>query len=396
MTRWLAATLALAFTALLGMGCTARAADVNVRDSNGLRQAMAEATPGTRILLAPGEYAGGIFFGGLHGEEGQPIVIAAADPDRPPVIRGGGAAFHLPDACHLELSDLELVGGTGNGLNMDDGGSYDTPAHHIVLRRLKVTDVGPTGNRDGIKLSGVDDFRIEECVIERWGDGGSAIDMVGCHRGVIEGCTFRHPEAPMCNGVQAKGGSREVVIRGNRFEAAGGRAVNIGGSTGLPYFRPRPEGYEAKDITVEGNVFVGGLAPVAFVGVDGAVVRFNTIYLPGRWALRILQETREPGFVPSRNGQFTDNIVVFRSDQWAEGGVNIGPATAAETFRFARNVWYCEDRPQQSAPNLPTPEEDGIVGKDPLFRDAENGDFGLREGSPAAGKGHTALPEAEA
>ena len=94
-------------------------------------------------------------------------------------------------------------------------------------------------------------------------------------------------------------------------------------------------------------------------------MRFNTIYDPGRWALRILQETKEPGFVPSRRGVFTDNIIVFRSDAWASGGVNIGPGTAPETFEFARNVWFCRDAPQRSKPTLPTPERDGTYGSDP-------------------------------
>ncbi len=393
MERWPLLTLVLTSVLPFGTSCTARAADVTVRDSQGLRQAIAQAEPDTRILLAPGEYEGGMFFGNVHGEPDRPIVIAAADPDDPPTVRGGANAFHFADASHLELHDLRITGTSANGLNIDDGGTFDTAAHHIVLRRLTVTDVGPRGNRDALKLSGVDDFRVEACTIERWGDGGSAIDMVGCHRGVIEACTFRQENAPGSNGVQTKGGSRDIAIHRNRFDNAGGRAVNIGGSTGLQYFRPKAEGYEAKDIRVEWNVFVGSLAPVAFVGVDGAVVRFNTMFRPERWALRILQETREPGFVACRNGVFTDNIVVFRSDQWAEGGVNIGPATASDTFRFARNLWYCEDQPARSEPSLPTPEEDGLVGQDPMFRDADAGDLGLREGSPAAGKGHTTLPE---
>ncbi|MGD8239152.1 MAG: right-handed parallel beta-helix repeat-containing protein [Armatimonadota bacterium] len=385
--------LTIVVTLWLAPSARVRAADVAVSTADELRRAISQADPGTRILLAPGEYAGGMYLGNVQGAPDRPIVIAAADPEHPPRIQGGGSGFHFPNAAYLELQDLELSGATGNGLNIDDGGSFDTPAHHIVLRRLKVTDVGPRGNRDAIKLSGVDDFRVEECVIERWGDGGSAIDMVGCHRGVIESCTFRQRERGGGSGPQTKGGSSDIVIRRNRFEEGGGRAVNIGGSTGMAYFRPKPQGYEAKDILVEGNVFIGSVGPVAFVGVDGAVVRYNTIHRPGRWALRILQETRQPGFVPSRNGVFTDNIVVFRSDQWSEGGVNIGPGTAPETFRFARNLWYCDDQPARSAPTLPSEEEDGIVGQDPLFRDAENGDLRLREGSPAAGKGHTALPE---
>jgi hypothetical protein len=126
--------------------------------------------------------------------------------------------------------------------------------------------------------------------------------------------------------------------------------------------------------------------------VDGATVRFNTIYTPGRFAIRILQETRAPGFVPSQNGRFTDNIIAFRSDQWGEGGVNIGPDTAPKTFTFARNVWYCLDDPAKSHPTLPTTEVDGVYGRDPLFRDAAHGDLRLQPGSPASKAGAEALP----
>lgn len=371
---------------------------VRVRTAQELRRAVEQAKPGTRILIEAGEYPGGFYFVNLRGEPGKPIVLAAADPQSPPLFRGGGEGMHLVDPAYVELHHLAFLGASSNGLNIDDGGSYDTPAHHMVLKGLRVAEVGPQGNRDGIKLSGVDDFRIEDCLIERWGDGGQGIDMVGCHRGVIEGCTLRFEEGKGY-GVQAKGGSSQILIRRCRFEHAGHRAVNLGGSTGLQFFRPPlkkgEEHAEARDITVEGCTFIGALAPIAFVGVDGAKVRFNTLYRPRRWALRILQETTAEGFVPCRRGEFTDNIVVFRSDEWFEGGVNIGPHTAPQTFRFARNFWYCLDRPERSRPSLPVEEQEGVYGKDPLLRDPERGDLRLRPESPARRAGADALPQGE-
>jgi hypothetical protein len=147
-------------------------------------------------------------------------------------------------------------------------------------------------------------------------------------------------------------------------------------------------------------------------------VRFNTLFRPKRWVLRILQagEPRlgreadsgptartsgaagtlgrapgtAPGFVPCRGGVFTDNLVLFRSDEIA-GAVNIGPHTAAQTFRFARNWWYALDAPARSAPSLPTPEKAGVIGRDPRLRDPDRGDLRPQAGSPAAKVGAQAL-----
>ena len=183
-------------------------------------------------------------------------------------------------------------------------------------------------------------------------------------------------------GVQTKGGSKNITIQRCRFENAGGRAVNIGGSTGLRYFRPKPNGYEAKDIIVEDCTFIGSMAAVAFVGVDGAIVRYNTIYRPKRWIARILQETRGAEFVSSRNGSFTNNIVTFHSDE-LRTAVNVGAGTAPKTYKFAKNYWYCIDKPQRSNRlSLPVKETHGKYGVNPQFVSEREGDLSLRKMSP--------------
>ncbi|MFI5384588.1 MAG: right-handed parallel beta-helix repeat-containing protein [Fimbriimonadales bacterium] len=361
---------------------------VRVRDLGSLRAAVAQAKPGARILIEPGDYAG-LYMTDLHGTASAPIVIGGADPANPPHFV---APIQFQSVSYIEFRDFAIVGASGNAIGVDDGGKRESPAHHITLRNLQIADV-PGGGSNGIKLAGVDDFRIERCTVERW--GGCAVDMVGCHRGVIESCRFEKGGGV---GVQAKGASADVTVRRCAFADYGGRGVNIGGSTGIPYFRPPlekvPPGsrYEAKDIVVEGCTFLRGGAPVAFAGADGATVRFNTIVDPEHWALRILQETSTPDFVPSRKGVFEDNLVVFRSAGWAEGGVNIGPGTAPQTFRFIRNWWFCSDRPDRSKPTLPTAEQGGVVGRDPQLRDPEHGDVGVNPGSPASKVGAHALP----
>jgi hypothetical protein len=366
---------------ILALPGAARAqAMVRVQNRDEFARALAGAKPGTTISLAPGTYRGSLAHAGLRGTKKLPIVIAGGDPKNPPVIEGGGGGIQLSSPQHVELRDLVIHKATGNGLNIDDGGSIDMPAENIVLRNVIVRDIGPRGNTDGIKLSGVKRFRVESCRVERWGSGGSAIDMVGCHEGVITGCTFAEATGDGANGVQAKGGSSRITIQRCRFENAGGRAVNIGGSTGLPYFRPRDAKFEAQDITVEDCTFLGGQSAIAFVGVDGALVQHNTIYRPKRWAIRILQESTDARFVPCRNGRFTNNVVAFQADELRQL-VNIGPSTSPETFEFAGNQWHCLDRPENTRRLVQLPAEDkqGTHGIAPRFKDPGSGDLRMVE-----------------
>ncbi|MGQ9463591.1 MAG: hypothetical protein ACUVTP_04350 [Candidatus Fervidibacter sp.] len=198
-----------------------------------------------------------------------------------------------------------------------------------------------------------------------------------------------------CPGIQAKGGSSSIRIVRCRLEHAGARAIQLGGSTGLQFFRPplQPgqQRAEARVLTVEGCTIIGSTAAIAFTGVDGALVRFNTIYRPKKWAFRILQETTAEGFVPCRNGTVIDNLIVFKSDEWAEGGINIGPNTAPQTFTFAGNLWFCIDKPERSKPNLPVFEKGGVYEVDPKLRNPELGDLTVTPDSPASKVGAHAL-----
>jgi len=382
--------------ALLGtLGAAGSGATVRVGDARALREALARAGPGTVVAVAPGEYRGYFSARGLHGAPDAPIVVQAADPGRPPVFRGASECLHLSNVSYLVLRNLVFVGARVNGLNIDDGGTITLPSHHLVLDGLRVRDVGPRGNRDGIKLSGVDDFLMVNCAVERWGSGGSAVDMVGCHRGLIADCRFENTPGRGASGVQAKGGSANVVVYRCLFRHAGARAINMGGSTGRPYFRPANPGYEAKQLAAIGNTFIGSLAPVAFVGCDECRATYNTIYRPRGWVVRILQESRGPDFVPCRNGLFAHNLVVWR---WRElrTTVNVGPATAAQTFRFEGNWWWCEGGPTAEAFHLPVREKSGVFGRDPRLRvSAERvvasgvGDHGA--GAPGASREFAAL-----
>jgi hypothetical protein len=355
--------VALAITAVFLTPVSAQ--QITVRDSNALNAAIRKLKPGDELLLAPGTYRPGIWIEKLTGTAAKPIVIRGSDPEKPPLFEGGAQAFHFSECAYVTLRNITVRGCRTNGINIDDGGSFDTPAHHITLENLTIEDIGPTGNRDGLKLSGLDDFVIRNVHIAGW--GGSGIDMVGCHDGLIEDCRFEGKKGfSQDHAVQLKGGTRNVTVRTSFFLNAGSRAINLGGSTGLPYFRPQNAIFEAEDILIAGNRFVGSLAPIAYVNAHNGRVTQNTIYLPAKWALRILQETTVARFKPCQKCIFEKNLVVF--DRQLSVFVNIGPNTAPKTFTFAGNAWYQKDG--RRTPRLPAPEKNGIHQVDPVLKDA--------------------------
>ncbi len=360
-------------------------------------QAANAATPGTRILVQPGTY-GPVSLDGLMGETGRPVAIVA-NGDVTVDAGGAGTPVRMSDPAYVVLEGFTLAGASVHGMNIDDGGSYDTPAHHLVLRNLTIAGAGSGGNNDCIKLSGVDDFWVLDSDVSGC-DRGEIIDMVGCHRGVISGNYFHDTVG---SGVQTKGGSADTLIHGNVFERIPGRAVNAGGSTGEPYFRPMDAPYEAARIRIIGNVFFqNGLnsgAAVAYVGCDGCVFAQNTVVEPRTWVARILQESAAPRFVPSRNGLFVNNLVVLRTED-LRTFVNVGPGTAPETFTFANNLWFALDEgPNWSGPSYccGISETDAIIQQDPMMVDRAGGDYRLRANSPARGAGRVvpgdALPD---
>lgn len=347
-----------------------------------LATAVSAVQPGDTIEIHAGSYPGGLYFGNLQGMANKWITLRAATGETV-VFEGGSNAIQLTDPAYLHLRGLIFQHQTGNGFNTDDGGSYGTPAHHIIFEHCTFRDMSASGNNDLLKLSGLDHFEIRNCTFQNGAAGGSGIDMVGCHYGVIRGNYFENLGS---NSIQCKGGSEHIRIEGNFFKNGGLRALNLGGSTGLAFFRPDTAHFEAANLQVYSNVFIGAQAAVAFVGSVNVEVVNNTIYQPERWVIRILQETVDPGrFLECGDNVFRNNIVVRNAGLSTE--TNTGPSTRPQTFTFSNNLWYYPGNPGWAGPSIPVPETNGIINQNPLLTDPANGDFHIPPGSPAAGKG---------
>jgi hypothetical protein len=344
----------------------AGAEEVTVNSTNALRSAISRAKPGTTILIAPGDYSGGMYFRGVSGSAEARITIRGADPEDPPVFKGGRQAMQLSDCNYVTLANFTVDGCSSNGLNCDDGGSIPTPMHHLIVEHVTIRHIGPRGNHDGLKMSGVDQFIIRNCRFIGW--GGSGIDMVGCHKGVVEDCYFHGKEGfQNSEAIQMKGGCADNLVQCCFFDRAGDRGLNLGGSTGPPFFRPSVGDYEATRLLVAGNRFYGCEAPVAWPTASHNRVLQNTIVLPDKWIGRILQETRDPQFKPSHDGVFEKNMVVFDQRVGRPEFINIGPGTAPDTWKFIGNAWFNTDGDRK--PSLPGAETGSVHQVDPKLVD---------------------------
>lgn len=347
-----------------------------------LQSACIQALPGDTILIYAGTYNNGDFIANLKGNANAWITIKAA-PAELVVFKGGSQAFQMSDPEYVHIKDLVFEMQTANGVNIDDAGSFDTPAKYLIIENCHWKSMSATGNNDELKLSGVDNFIVRNCTFSNGSPGGSLIDMVGCHQGLFENNVFTNGGS---NCIQAKGGSKDITIFRNKFVNGGQRAINVGGSTGLQFFRPPGANTEASSIFVHSNIFIGSFAPLAFVGAVNCEAINNTIIEPDSWAVRILQENTEPGMLPCGNNTIKNNIFVFGNT--GKPAFNIGGNTSPQSFICSNNLWFNPDNTSWSGPNTPVSEPGIILNQDPLFIDTS---FHISKDSPAASKGENVI-----
>ena len=345
---------------------------------NTIGAALAQATPGTRIRIAAGAYGAIGSVSNLQGTAQAPIALVG---EGAVVIDTGGTALalHLIDPRYVVLQGITIQNTWPHGINIDDGGDYRTPAEYVVLRNMTFRNIGNGGNNDCLKMSGVDRFYIEGSSFSGCNQG-EAIDMVGCHDGVITGSVFF--DLPM-NGVQTKGGSADVLIHGNRFINIAQRSINAGGSTGHNLYRPITTTHEAARIQMIANIIErSGNTPVAFVGCDTCVFANNTIIEPGMYLARLLEENTT--LTAGANGYYINNIIVLNTN--GRGAVvNDGANSQPTTYIFGNNLWFSLDNAGYTGPTLGNiPAETGsIIQQNPLL-DANSRP---QSGSPALAAG---------
>jgi hypothetical protein len=374
-----------------------------VRPFRTIERAVRNISRGTAVHVHAGTYEGRTFLIGLSGTAAAPIWIIGAPGEPRPVIHGGAEGLHLIKPRYVAIENLEIRDTADNGINVDDGNDVANPdaARFVVFSDLDIHDTGkhPSGVANCLKLAGVNDVVVRRSSFARCGatpeSGALGVDGVGVQRATV---AYNRFESTGFGGVQFKGGSGDIEIRGNWFVNAGWRSVAMGGSTGDAFYRPplRESGFnaEAAHVRVVANVFSGGEAAAAFTGCVDCQFVHNTVVDPTKWVLRVLQERvtdARHAFAPASGGQIAGNIFYFRRSDLNTGeDINVGAGTDSQSFSLIRNLWYAHDQPSASNPRLPSFQVSGgesIVGTNPDFEDARAGDFRLKAASAARAAG---------
>jgi hypothetical protein len=98
--------------------------------------ALAKAEPGTRVVVAAGTYGAVGSVRNLQGTAVAPIALVGRgevviDP------RGQGSALHLAEPRYVVIEGIAIRNAVPHGMNIDDGGSYDSPGSYVVLRTCR-------------------------------------------------------------------------------------------------------------------------------------------------------------------------------------------------------------------------------------------------------------------
>ncbi len=235
-----------------------------------IQLAIDRATPGTAILLKPGDYSGNFTFERIEGTPDKPIWLAASDGPGSVTITAETdteSVITIRGEDNIIIRDLTTVGGY-DGIEISQSGTDFTElVNNIVLRGNTVIGAA----NDGIKVGQADNVLIVGNTVDGAGDQG--IDLLGVTHAIVDGNEIMNVTGS--SGMFAKGGSSDVLIANNYIHDVSGDGLLIGGWSNADAFLPGTD-YEARDVTAIGNVVENAAKrPLSFHGAQNVDVHGN-------------------------------------------------------------------------------------------------------------------------
>ena len=346
-----------------------------------LTRAMQVVQPGTAVRIKPGDYRApdlmGCWFKHIHGTAENPIWIGGIPGMERPVL----SEITVSRGSYVIIHDLEIHGlgdSLKHGIHIHEGDSRSDAesTHHFVIRNNYLHNI----TNSPFKVAWVYHAWYFDNEI---GDGNPMrqsgdMDHVGVH---YINVAYNYIWDGVGTGISFKGASTNCNIYGNLIINGGHMGAHMGQTTGRPYFLPAFEPgvtTEAQNIRTFSNIFIGGIAPVAFSSSRSNYAVNNTCVLPQKYLVRILNQNDDPdwymGGAPSE-GTIANNIFYF--DSLPGEHFNVSPNTPVDTFVVENNLFFHAENPGY----LPLPPEfirtcsiapnniNNSILQDPLFAD---------------------------
>ncbi|MFO0555379.1 MAG: right-handed parallel beta-helix repeat-containing protein [Polyangiaceae bacterium] len=410
----------------------------------GIRQALETAnaehpSEPVRIRLAPGTYAdnlgGEIYAQHIQRTETTPLWIVATDPT--PNATTVGHGFNLVGISYVAIEGITVgpaVVGAWNGSSHADpqplytqagvhvagaaiaggtsatlpNGQLDTsvygryePSHHVIVRHMTIQNLFPTEDEsgekalsidnDGMKFNQVENLWVIDNTVTQTSRHG--IDNVGVHSAAFCGNVITRNGNGL--GIEAKGGSYDVVFESNVFYRV--RRVALGGEATDATYYFSVDGaydYEGRAIVARNNVIIDAReSALQFGGCAGCAALDNTILFTPDY----VPPLTESGDANGGDGIRITDSAVLSSDEGA-GSDCVSWDETAQDYVYTEVCWGVGS-------NAPAP-----VGRAMMSRDNRSinnafvsmsgiwsNDFGSTNPSPSTVPcpmvGYTAAPE---
>ena len=220
----------LAVFASVCFGSLANAANINADPSDYLAK-LKQLQAGDVLLLAPGQYVGGLAVHGLLGTAEQPIVIRGSGPGKTRFLaKPQRNTISIVDSAHVTIRDL-MLDGLGFAADAVRAEGYARWAHHISLENLVVVNHGANQGYVGIST---------KCPAWNWAIRGNLI--IGAGTGMYLGNS--DGRAPFVAGI----------IEQNQFIASVGYNLQIKHQATRPDLPGMPRGQS--HTIIRRNLFV--------------------------------------------------------------------------------------------------------------------------------------------
>jgi len=258
----------------------------------------------TRITIAAGTYGGQCLYVEDHMRTAAaPLMIRGEGMVQIDCHDGNGQAIGFDHVAYVAIEGITI--GPARGYYGDSGvhiagkaldpsnrasyGKWDV-SHHVIVRNIVARNLnrGPDGDQNpNAYESGCCDYINVNQAQHVWLIGNHisrtarhGIDNVGVHDLVVCGNVLEDMVGAGV-GIEAKGGSQDVLIEGNLIRRARHRGVQLGGEgSGNIYMWPHDATYEGRNQIARNNVVIDAAeAGVGFFGCHDCVAVNNTVWV---------------------------------------------------------------------------------------------------------------------